>query len=151
MAETKAFQIVKAIKSRLEAIKSADGFNTDPEIALGIQFVNPDQLDASPVISVYEIGDEGPEDENMCGTMLINLQIMIEAHIRLEQDSSAEKLNLLWQDIIRSTCLADTTLGGLTASLNRGQRRYEYPSEGGGTVAVQQMLSARYLETYGNP
>ena len=150
MANPQSYQILEAIKARLDAISTTGGFNTDPEIVLGIQPVNDDQLQNGPVITVYESGDAGPEDENFCQVMLIPMDITIEAHTRFSANTSLE-LSQLWQDIMRAVFLTDTTLGGLAATVQRGSRDFEYPTEGGQTVAVRQIVSVQYFETYGSP
>ena len=150
MANPVSYQILTAIKTRLDAITTIGGFNYDPTIKLGWQNVNPDEVDAAPVITVYESGDAGPDEENFCQTMLIPMEITIEAYMRID-GTTAEDLAKLWQDIIKAVLLTDTTLGGLAASVQRGARDYEYPTSGGQTVAVRQVVSVQYFETYGNP
>ena len=145
-----SYQILTAIKARLDAISTVAGFNYDPVVKLGWENVNPDEINASPIITVFESGDVGPDEENFCQLMLIPIDITIEAYMRIEGTTS-EDLTKLWQDIIRAVLLTDTTLGGLAASVQRGARDYQYPTSGGQTVAVRQVVSVQYFETYGNP
>ena len=151
MANPVSYQILEAIKTRLDAISTVGGFNSDPEIVLGVQEVNPDQIDAGPVITVYELGDEPEGDGQICGNMLINMQVVVSGFVKFGDDDTSLKMALLWQDIMRSVFLTDVTLGGLAVSIWRGGRQFNYPQPGGETVAVQQTVNVNYLETYGNP
>ena len=151
MANPISYQILAAIKTRLDAISTGSGFNTDPEIVLGVREVNPDQLDAGPVVTVYEVGDEPQEDAQLCGDMIINMQIVVEGVVRYGATNTSLKMAQLWQDIIRAVFLSDVTLGGLAVAIWRGSREFNYPEPGGETVAVRQTVNVNFLETYGNP
>lgn len=153
MADTVAYQIIEAIKTRLDVISTGNGFNTTPSaVVTGIQDPNPDELDAGPLISIYELGDAGASDDlTSCQTALIRLDVLIEAHVRKGTDSEAKKLSRLWQDIARAVFLPDTTLGGISVSVIRGPRDYQYPPQGGKVVSVRQQVNVQYNEPYGNP
>ena len=145
-----AYQCLEAVFNRLELISTAGGFNTDPDVRLGLADVSPDEI--CPIIRVFETGDEIPDEGgDLCGTRLIDLAIEVEGIIAANESNSSQQLSLLWQDIMRSVFTADTTLGGLCISLLRGPRVFEYPQRGGQAVAVRQTAIVRYLETYGNP
>lgn len=151
MADPIALQIVKAVKTRLEAISIAGGFNTDPSVLRGVQVVNFDQTSDDPVISVYDDSDDPTEEQNVCQETIINLSLMIEGVQRVGNDVPGDVITYLWQDILRSILLPDSTLGGLCLSIQRGPREFIYPQEGGETVAVRQTVNILYQETYGNP
>ena len=154
MAKPISLQIVEAIRDRLYAIRREDGYNTDAGycVELGVRQINPDEVDRGPIVTVYELQDAPvTEDANFCQQMPIELTVNVEALVRFGQDSKAEALAYLWQDIVRSVFLADTTLGGIALSVRRGAREYVYPSPGGETVAVTQAVLILYLETYGDP
>ena len=54
-----AYQCLEAVFNRLELISTSGGFNTDPDVRLGLADVSPDEI--CPIIRVFETGDEIPE------------------------------------------------------------------------------------------
>lgn len=154
MADTIALQILKAIETRLLAIRVADGYNTDAgtNVYLGIRTPNPDELDRGPAILVYELQDQPSDDVTICLDTFVLLEIGIEIVSRFEPDMPAEALNRMWQDVARAVFKkSDTTLGGIAQTVSRGAREFRYPEDGGETVAVRQRVEVRYLEPYGDP
>lgn len=151
MADPMPLQILTALRDRLDGISVGAGYNTNPQIVMGLQPVNADQLDDGPVITLYETDDEPTDDETFGQVLTVRLSIVIEGMVRFGAESTAEKLSRLWQDINRAAFQADTTLGGLALGVFRGPRNFEYPQQGGETVAVRQIVNVHYLETYGNP
>lgn len=151
MADPVALQIMRAMRDRLYAINPGAGYNTAPCVILGLRAATPAELNSGPVVFLYELGDEPAEDQNFSLQQVVTLSIVIEGMIRQGTDDTSTALALLWQDISRAVFLADTTLGGLSLSVLRGGRTFEYPPAGGDTVAVRQVITVQYLETYGNP
>jgi hypothetical protein len=151
VAETIAYQILQAIAARLRNISTAGGYNTDPAVLVGVQPVNPDQVEAGPIIVAYELRDQPANEQQVDGDQAVQLTIVVEAVVEYGAAATALMLSQVWQDIMRSVFTTDSTLGGLALSVQRGQREYEYPSPGGNTVAVRQAVTVVYWETYGNP
>ena len=151
MAESVAYQIVSAIAARLHGISVAAGYNTTPEVVVGVRFANDDQIADGPVVSVFETQDSPTEDSRIGGSQVVRLTVVCEAIARAGE-SSTLSLSRVWQDIIRAALdPSDTTLGGLALAVTRGPKEWEYPSPGGSLVAVRQAIYVDYLESYGNP
>lgn len=154
MADPIALQIAEALETRLQAILISGGFNTDAgnQVYLGFRQINPDEVAAGPAVLVYELEDSPrDEDGDFCAGGIIDLSFAVEGIQEYGSASTSETLALLWQDIARAVFIADQTLGGLALSLQRGARTFEYPEQGGTTVAVRQVVVATYDEPYGNP
>ena len=151
MANPVAYQILAAIKTRLDAISTVGGFNFDPTVKMGAQNVNPDEVAAGPVITIYELGDEPQDEAQLCGDMVVNMQIAIEGVVRYGATDTSLKMAQVWQDIMRAVFLSDVTVGGLAIAIWRGAREFNYPEPGGETVAVRQTVNVNFLETYGEP
>jgi hypothetical protein len=154
MADPMPLQILDAIEGRLQGISVAAGYNTDAgaTVRQGIAPINPDELDCGPVVAVYETQDQPSDDETLQAQAVIVLTVIVEAQVRYGQDSSAQALSYLWQDLNRAVFQPDdTTLGGLVLAVMRGPRDFEYPPAGGETVAVRQAVNVQYVETYGTP
>lgn len=151
MADPVALQILKALKTRLDTISVANGYNYDPSVVLGLQQINDDQMSA-PIIHIYETDDDATGDARLYEAQVIDLRVEVQAHMRLGALVKADALAYLWQDIMRAVFdVTDTTLGGLALTVLRGPKQYVYPQPGGETVAVNQRVDVRYLETYGEP
>jgi len=151
VADTVALQALQAIKTRLDAISTGSGYNTDPTVIMGVQPINPDQLNSGPVVTVFELRDDPTDELQLTGAQVIDLTIVVEGQMQFGATSTPQALSELWQDISQAVFLDDTTLGGLVLAVNRGPREFEYPQPGGNTIAVRQAVNVRYLETYGNP
>ena len=151
MADPVALQIIKALETRLNAISVAGGYNNDVNVLRGTADVNPDQIEALPVINLYDAGDEPSEDGTLCNQTVIQQEIIIEGRKLYNAEVPGDAAAYLWQDIMRATFLDDSTLGGLCLYIARGPRDYTYPPSGGNLIAVRQTVNVIYQETYGNP
>lgn len=155
MADPIALQIAEALEARLQDILTANGYNTDAgnQVYLGYRQINPDEVASGPAILVYELNDEPREDDaDFCQESIIDLNFQVEGIQAFGTDSTSEVLALLWQDIAKSVFLsANKNLGGLAISVRRGPRTFAYPEDGGATIAVQQIVTVTYAETYGAP
>ena len=152
MADPISLQVLDAVKTRLETISTASGFNTDPEIHLGVRRINDDQLASGPVIHLYDVEDE-IEDETAWGDEEVRLQmrIMIEGVQDDESEGRLDTAHLLYQDIYNAVLdVTDRTLGGLTLDFGYANRQMEYPDSGGRRIAVRVEVTALIQQPYGN-
>lgn len=151
MANPANLSIMAALKTRLDAITTVGGYNNNPTVILGAQPVNPDELAAGPVITIYQTSDSLDEGQTICNEMFIAMDITVSGLIRFHGTAVTTKIYLLWQDIMRALLLPDTSLGGLTTDIRRGPMSITYPDPGGEVVGVSQDFVAYYFETYGSP
>ncbi|MDJ0792439.1 MAG: hypothetical protein QNJ71_11130 [Acidimicrobiia bacterium] len=151
MADTLAYQILSAVYDRVVQISRANGYNSTPFVFLGARDINPDEIADEPFINVFELSDNLSDENILLGDYVINMTVQVEAVVKKGPQSSAKRLSELSQDIIRAVFQPDTTLEGLALGVLRGTKTFIYPQSGGDTVAVQQLVSIQYMETYGNP
>lgn len=155
MANPISLQIAQALESRLQAILVSNGYNTDAgsQVYLGFRQINPDEVASGPALLLYELDDEPREDDqDFCQESIIDLNFQVDGIQAFGDDSTSEVLALLWQDIAKAVFLsADKSIGGLALSVRRGPRTFAYPEDGGATIAVQQIVTVTYTETYGDP
>lgn len=155
MADPIALQIAEALELRLADILIANGYNTDAgnQVYLGFRQINPDEVASGPALLVYELDDEPREDDaDFCQEMIVDLNFQVEGIQAFGTDPTSEVLGLLWQDISQAVFLpADKNLGGLALSVRRGPRTFAYPEDGAATIAVRQIVTVTYAETYGDP
>lgn len=154
MADPVSLQVLEAIKTRLESISVAGGYNTTPAVVrLGTQTANPDELAVGPVISVFDLGDSAQRSGHLGShDSRIDMVAIVDAAQVYTGAESTAALHYLSQDIHRAVFLsADTRLSGLALTVERGDRTVIYPDAGGNLIGVRQEVRITYLETYGNP
>lgn len=154
MGAPATYQALAALKTRLQAILTSGGYNTNAGtgVFLGKRRVNQDQLDTSPVINVYDVEDEVDEttafgDEAIYARMLIH----VDAFILDASDQGIELAHLVAQDIFNAALDAtDQTLSSVVMDFGYAGRTIEYPDAGGDTINVTLQFSALVAMPYGN-
>lgn len=154
MSNPVSYQVLDALRTRLQAISLDGGFNTDAgeRVYLGKRRINPDQLDIGPAINIYDTEDEVDEetaawDESVRATMTI----MVDAFIRDVDGEGTELAHLVIQDIFNAALSAtDLTLSGVALDLGYAGRTIEYPEVGGDTIAISMEFSSLIDLPYGN-
>lgn len=152
MADPITLQVLSAVKTRLETINTANGFNTDPSIYLGVRRVNDNQLTSGPVISVFDIEDE-PDDTTAWGDEPVHttLSIVVEGIVDDSNQQGLPLAHYLFQDIFNAALdVDDRTLGGLVLDFGYAGRTMEYPDTGGTRIGVSVTFTALIVQTYGS-
>lgn len=153
MSDPVSWQVLDAIRDRLEGIYPDAGYNTDvgDRVNIGKRQVNPDQLDIGPVVNVYDTSDE-PDESTVWGAEPVHatMTVMVDAFIR-DFDMEGTKLaHLVAQDIFNAVLdSTDLTLGGLALDLGYAGRTTEYPEGGGDTIMVSMEFTTLLLMPYG--
>lgn len=149
---TRRQQIVEAFAARLEAIATAEGFDTDAGQAV---FVNeapgfgPDDGDAALVLVV---GDEGQEWQQAGKACVLTLPLTVQAVARSEIADSWLLIEALIGDVKLAVELEDRTLGSLLlAPLRRGPVRSLTREPGSAYVGSQVTYTAQFKEGWGQP
>ena len=152
MADPITLQVLDAVMARLQTISTANGFNTNPSFYLGVRRINDDQLDAGPVIHLYDLEDE-LDEESIYGdeSIRVLMRMIIEAIVEEASENRLDAAHLLYQDIFNAVLdVDDRTLGGLSLDFGYAGRRMEYPESGGKRIAVNVEVTALIEQPYGN-
>ena len=145
MADTIADRIVAVIVARLQAIKIADGYNTDAGYSV---FTDRASLDSEsidyPAILVYDLEED--TEQITSGRQRNRMAIQIAAFAK---DSDVRPLI----GDIKTACLlaSATTLGGLAHHLGYAGYSIERPEDGTRFARAEVQLWAEYDENYGDP
>lgn len=143
-------EILSAIVTRLQAIRIADGFDTDAGdvVSLGEpQQLGEDDPEAAIVVAFGEDGSgkAGP-------AYLVTAPLLIHAVAKASLEGAWEAIELILGDIKRAIELEDRRLGGiLTGDMVRGSAS-PFPREPGSlTVGVTLTYSLQWKEGWGLP
>lgn len=156
MPDPVAQQIVEAIKTRLSAIATGSGYNTNAgiSVSIGRTRLNGAELSSNPVLFVYDIDDEPIEGTEFTDTQLfINLSIVVDAFVKRASGTELhESIHALTADIKKAVLqVSDKKLGGLSFGLYYQGRTIEYPEDGGNIAAITMRFIVPYRENYGDP
>ena len=154
MSNPVSYQVLAALRTRLQAISPAAGYNTDAgdRVYLGRRRINPDQLDIGPSINLYDTEDE-VEEETAHGyeSVRSTLRINVDAYIRDVDGEGTELAHLVIQDIFNAALdVTDQTLSDVALDLGYAGRTIEYPDVGGDTIALSMEFTSLIDLPYGN-
>ena len=142
--------IIAAFKTRLEAIRADDGFNTDAGLAVvagEVPTLGPDDPDVAIAVLV---GDDEPKAQG--NALFIRLPIELAAVAKATLDAPWVAVEAVLEDIKRAMELQDRTLGGLAVSnIERGSTRTLPRESGSTTVGAAMTYFCSYKEAWGNP
>lgn len=146
--DTIAKQNIDAIKTRLQAILVAGGFNTNAGAQVYVGRRSFDENDTLPAVTVF---DNGEQSEEIGSKRVRNeLVVSVEGFAAPSGDSLTATSDLVG-DIKKAVLLDDVSLGGLAQYL--GYRGYsaQPPRDGGTISSVLVNFSVVYDERYGDP
>lgn len=142
--------ILEALRDRLEAITTANGFRTNAgqTVCLGeTPALGPD--DATVAIAIV-VGDDEPRFQGE--HVFVSLPIGVQALAQADLDDPYLAIEAVLGDIKEAVELEDRTLGGLVPrSIDRGSTRTLEREPGSTTVGVELEYSAPYTEVWGAP
>lgn len=150
MATSRRQQVIEAIRSRLEVIAIADGFNTDAGAKIFLEEAPPLGPDDPDVAIAIVIGDDNPtlHGEHVFGTLPIEIQALAKADL----DEPWLAVEGVLQDIKRAIELEDRSLGRLLRSRLERKPTRTLPREAGSTsVGVSITYEAPIAEKWGEP
>lgn len=154
MSDPVSYQILDALRLRLEAISPGAGYNTNAgaNVFLGSRQVNPHDLDEGAALQIYDTEDE-PDEESAFGDEPIRLRqtIVVSAFIRDVNDESLRLMHLVIQDIFNAVLdVTDRTIGGLALDLGYAGKTVEYPEPGGDVLSVALEFSCLFEQPFGS-
>lgn len=156
MSDPIAQQILEAVATRLEAITTANGYNTNAgaDVELGRMRYNGNELNSNPVLCVYDVEDSPIEGTEFTEeTLMLNLSIAVDAFAkRASGDTIHETAHKITADVKKAVLqVDDKRLNGLSLGLYYQGRQIEYPEEGGNIIAIGFRFLVPYKEKYGDP
>jgi hypothetical protein len=146
--------ILNEMLTRLSAITIAGGYNTDmgDSASIAQRQYNTDEITADGAVNVYDTGDSNEDDESMGSEYLLRLDLSVEGHIRIGDNSAVTLANKLQKDIKKAVLLtSDRIMGGLVLDVRYTGREVEYPDAAGDVVSVKLNFYVLFMETYGSP
>jgi hypothetical protein len=150
MAASVRQRIIEAFLTRVLAIATADGFDTDAgrTVFLG-EAPQLGESDPSEAIALV-VGDDQVKYQGV--NLLIALPISIQALAKADLEQPWLAAEAVLGDIKRAVELADRTLGGLVQrQFERGTTRALPRVPGSTTVGIVIEYQAPYVEAWGNP
>jgi hypothetical protein len=142
--------ILEAIKTRLEAIRVAAGFETDAGEAVYLNEAPAMGPDDPAVAIAILVGDDQTTWQGLCA--LLRLPIEIQAIAKADLDSPWLAVEDVLGDIKQAVELDDRTLGGLLAPyLERGATATLKREPGSEYVGATIVYFAPYKERFGHP
>jgi hypothetical protein len=156
MPNSREYQALDAMKTRLEGITTANGYETDVQL---VQIFDefPDQVREFPAILFKPLRTERPDNERL---QRIDARIDVPLILLLETyEEGTRKLSNFVADVEKrltsdpSTGALDTTLGGATKDLHvRSDERFQFEDDAGDRRAaalLEVQLVVRYA--FGDP
>jgi fructose-specific component phosphotransferase system IIB-like protein len=152
---TRRQQILEALQARLQAVQTANGYQTDAGLAVILGELPQLGADDPDEVMVLAFGDEQPEPQDLTGrTLFVRLPVRIAALAKASLANVAwTAIEALIGDIKTAIELPDVTLGGLLErpGLQRDAVRTNDRDPGSLAVGMTVTYFAPYLETWGAP
>ena len=142
--------IVEALKARVEAIRVANGFETDAGVTVFLGETPPLGPDDPETAIAIVVGDEDPQYQG--ANLFIRLPVAIQALARADLEQPWLAVEDLIGDIKRAVELEDRTLGGLVKrQIERGSVVALEREPGSTTVGAAVTFVCPYVEGWGTP
>jgi len=150
MSDTVTKQVLAAVTTRLEVIRTTAGYNTNAGASVyrGRRQFQPTEL---PAISIFAL-EEDYSDTGHADRMSNTLTIRINVHDDLENtDNPQDKIQDLVGDVKKALFLTDRGLSGLLSDLKPIRVATTTPDDVSQSVAAVIIAAAEYPEMYGDP
>ncbi|WP_022949519.1 hypothetical protein [Methylohalobius crimeensis] len=140
-----ATQIADTIKTRLEAIRTANGYRTEAgqDVAPGWRYLNRD--DPTPHLTFSETGHEVLSSAKRGGNARVQLEWTIEGSAEMGA-SALKTLYAIEDDIKRAIFTPNPDLTGLVRAVTYAGRTVAGPEDGSRLVSVQVRVLTEHAE-----